>query len=425
MIPRFNEWLKGIVNRVHFSHGRITGDTGKQLLRDVSGDIVAPLRTTTPTWQDMCRRCATLPEPICQIFLPRPVKEDLMFTAREDECKVLVELAHASSISSVGPVAITGPTGCGRTSLIRWLSRQSDLSDRLSSLQFSSRVRSEDDLIRTISIQILSGSPCPTVEDLIDSLLKRPGGLILVDDFERLIFRAIGSGKVMRAFLTVMMCTQGHFLWIVSLADQAWKRLDYQYGFGGYFSTLIQLGYFSQEEMRTAIALRLRLGSVSLISAGEKGVGQFSEGQTSSRKSQDDEAAVPDSLAADLFENSGGNMNAALILLLLHSRYDPLGNTLEMQPIKPMDSSLPDNLGTLDRLTLAETLVHGGLTIMEHSEVFQIDPADSRLILERLYRQGLLDKQVGPDPLCGGAYRIHPLLVRLVSTALSGAHILY
>ena len=118
-------------------------------------------------------------------------------------------------------------------------------------------------------------------------------------------------------------------------------------------------------------------------------------------------------------------MCATLFYWVLSTQYDEAVRGVKVQPFKGVDHSFLREMRDIDRFTLAELLVHGGLTPEEHGEIFQRDPLESRLLLDHLIQQRLVFKSSPTEPNIRAIYRVDPTLYIPVSSTLESAHILY
>jgi hypothetical protein len=126
----------------------------------------------------------------------------------------------------------------------------------------------------------------------------------------------------------------------------------------------------------------------------------------------------------NLYAISGGNMESALYYWLRSLSVDEHGK-VRVQPCAKVDTGFIKKQDTLNLLSLAEVLAHGGLTPKEHGEIFNLELFRSRLILDYLRQIRLLqghnkDKHGQPQ-----FYSINPLFYEQVHSILDTMHIIY
>jgi hypothetical protein len=119
---------------------------------------------------------------------------------------------------------------------------------------------------------------------------------------------------------------------------------------------------------------------------------------------------------------SNGKPDLAFFYFLTSLLFDTGAEPLNMQAPVALDFSALKQLLSEELFTLAEVAAHGQLTLSEHRAVFRVSEQESRLLLERLYHQCLLDK----DPSAvEPTYRLVPLYSDAVTRYLSNANFLY
>jgi hypothetical protein len=117
-------------------------------------------------------------------------------------------------------------------------------------------------------------------------------------------------------------------------------------------------------------------------------------------------------------------MESALYYWLRSLSVDEQGK-VSVQPCVKVDTGFIKKLDSLNLLSLAEVLAHGGLTPKEHGQIFNLDVFRSRLILDYLRQIRLLqglnkDKHGQPQ-----FYSINALFYEQVHSVLNTMHIIY
>jgi hypothetical protein len=168
------------------------------------------------------------------------------------------------------------------------------------------------------------------------------------------------------------------------------------------------LAYFSEGELGECLASRLRAAGMGL--------------ETESGGEQQPIPAVLARQLSTLHRLSNGKPDLAFFYFLTSLLIPRGGGQLEMQAVSALDFRALKQLLSEELFTLAEVAAHGQLTLTEHRAVFRVSEQESRLLLERLYHQCLLDK----DPSAvEPTYRLVPLYSDAVTRYLSNANFLY
>lgn len=360
-----------------------------------------------PTWQELEQRSIAWPLGYRIMLNTSPLQGRDLYVERpqaEQQLQAAVERWHGGFAPMV---AVVGPDGAGRTTLLNWFESGLPIGESVSRLNDMHRLRSELALIDWLSEQFMLGQPVKGIDELVVALKAQPPRIVILDDLQRLTLRTLGNSQVVHALMAIMLGTQEHFLWIVSCREYGWRMLDYQFGLSRYFTHRITMGYFRAEELREA--MRLRMVAAGMLE--EEGEPMALPALLSGGRQQEFMAV------------SSGNMRAALFHLQIYASYDEEQQQLVMRQGKKVELSTLRERGDLDLFTLGEVVVNSGLRVDEHAEIFQREPLKSRVVLEHLHQLRLLEK----SELEGGEsfYQLDPVFYLPVTAMLQAAHVLY
>ncbi len=414
---------RALFDRVQSWVQKIRGGKKITSKEEVRPEDAPVLLADLPSWDDLHQHLLTFPERYRELFLPKPLENLKLFVGRESEHQVFKKVIKSWRQRRTVMVAVVGADGSGKTTFLNRLEEDLSASDKVARISIDKRVRSEEDLIGLLTKGFGINTDCQTVDELASRLAKLPRRVVLVDNGHNLMLRVIGATKVVKGFLAILLATRGRLLWVVSFKDHAWRRLDYQYGLASSFTNLIRIPYFSEEEMRAALSLRL--DASGLILAGTGDPAPTADGDYTLAEDMTEKKTALDRFGSELFSLSRGNMFATLFYWGLSTQYDEAVRGVKVQPFKSVDHSLLRELADIYQFTLAELLVHGGLTPEEHGELFQCDQLESRLILDYLIQQRLVLKAAPTGGDIQDIYRVDPIFYTLVSSTLESAHILY
>ena len=203
----------------------------------------------------------------------------------------------------------------------------------------------------------------------------------------------------------LMVGTRQRHLWVLGCNEQAWKRLGYLHGADRYFSDLVALPPFSEQELGAMLDRRLPLAGVDLGLAPTP-----------------DEPAPPPSSALPLetlARLSNGHPRLALALVRKGLKPAPEDGQILKLPHK-LDASVLGGLVSEELFTLAETAVHGCLSPTEHQEVFRCPLIESRMQLAELHNRRLLARDAERMH-----YRLEPVTAPLIVDHLQRKNLLY
>jgi hypothetical protein len=315
---------------------------------------------------------------------------DARFVARAGELETLATLIERWRSGHPVMAAVTGPQGCGITSLLNQVPRLLPADTVCHSEQLCERLRNPSDVLdlmaRLFNLQTTPESPAA----LIDQLNAAAPRVLILDNAHFLAFRVMGARDAARSLGAIMVATQPRHLWIMGCRRQAWRRMMYLHQVERFFTHVLELDYFSAEQLGEVIAARQPASPEEAAGQDLPRLQQLCRGK-------------PD-----------------LGFLYLHC-----GTPAEAGSYRPLDVSVLKRLDMDDLFTLAELAVHGSLRLDEHSQIFRLSPENSQLQLYRLCNQGLVER-LDPD---GGSpaarYRITPVLSALVADHLYKSNYLY
>jgi len=362
-----------------------------------------------PTWEELERRSITWPVGYRIMLNTQPLQGHDLYVEREQSQQALEETLQRWHDGFAPMLALVGPNGCGRSTLLNWFETHLPIGETVTRLDAQHRLRTELDLLDWLCREFNLNDTVSNIDELIAALNALPARIVILDDLQRLLLRAMGTAAVVHALLSILLGTQKHLFWVVSCREYSWRLLNDQFGLSRYFYPVVQLGYFRQEQLRQA--LELRLGASEL-----KATIEGSEEET-------EETLLNNRHLQGYISAAAGNMRAALFYWQLYTYYDEEQQQLQLRKGKRVELSTLRNRGDLDLFSLAEVITNGGLSVREHAEIFQREPLKSRVVLEHLHQLRLLERS---DTEHGEPfYQLDPVFFLPVTAMLEAAHVLY
>lgn len=374
--------------------------------------------TDLPSAREVLQRSESFPLLHRRLFTLGPLKTREFLVAREEELEVLDDLFTRWQQGQACSLAVIGPEGSGKTSLINCFVSEYGAQGPLLLLEIDKRLQSPEDVIELFRQGFEIKKPLATLDELIEELLTRPKGMVLVEGGHNLALRVVGGGRAVEAFCSLLLATRRHFLWLVTFRKVPWQRLDYQYRINRFFTHQISTLLANQQEIRQVLLLRQRISGYPLTFVGE-GNGKEDNGTSG------DAGERENRFFRELFAASGGNLDAAVHYWLLCLGYDGESENFRACPLGKIDFSFLRELDSDQRFTLAEVLGHGGLSAEEHQRIFQCDALTGRLRLEYLTNLGLLLAEPPKGTEGTVRYRLNPVYYTPVVKTLEIMNILY
>ncbi len=361
-----------------------------------------------------------------RLFSTEPLVSGEFLVGMDDELKALAEALARWKDGLAANVAIVGPEGSGKTSLLNCL--ENELAPEVPVRQFpmQERLRTAADVVRALAGVFELPELPDSVPALVQALRALPRCIVRIEHSHMMYLRTIGGREAPEAFFHVMMRTREHLLWLTAFRHYPWRRLDYLFGAGRYYTHVLHTQFRHKAHLREAIERRQRASNQPLF---------FSDAGLRSRRIAKlrashrlDSPIVQDALGDDYFgalhRATGGNMIAALYFWLQSIKMEEDGRMV-VQPCLRLDERFIAELDRESHFTLAEVLGHGGLSPEEHAEIFRVRIEQSRLKLDTLREARLLEGRERDELGQRRYYVVNPVFHHPMAQTLANLNILH
>lgn len=381
-----------------------------------------PLQVSAlPVFTQITKQSDILPERARKLLIPVPVDNPELLIGRDEQLSQLDEALKQWKEGHPTSVALVGPQGCGKTSLINCFTQRLQNQSVLR-YDIEERLHSEANVVDFFCRLFHVDPPVDDFEALIDRLKTIEPRIVVIERAHNLLLRVIGGRKAIDVFLYTVLCTRQRHLWVITCRRFPWSNMERHADISQYFSHFIAIDPLPESSLRDALTLRLEKSGLKVIfgrnkedSAG-KGVSEFGGAQEEAND-----------FYHALYSNCGGNFYAALYFLLLCSRYEADMKSLFLWPPDPLEVTFIKEMNRLYQFTIAELVVHGVLSTEEHARIFRTVGFQSKMILARLEQLNLLISVDDQDSNVSSVkrYDLSPVIHHAVTSALQQLNLLY
>lgn len=368
--------------------------------------------TDLPDWGDLLNRGNRLPGQYAARFQPDPLTDGHALHGREVELASLNEVLARWESGRACSVAVIGPEGSGKTSLLNCFVAETATRHPTLMAQLNQRVACLQDLLGMLAEIFGVDSAFTSVNELVRYILARPRQVFVLEYGHNLTLRQTGCREALQAFFHILIETRHHWLWVVSFRRYPWERLLMTAAIAQYFTHQVTTLYHDQQQLRHIIEKRHAATGLGL---------EF----LAAENSQQSQEVLAESFYRNLFAATGGNVAAAFYYWLLSLAEDGSAETIRIMPLGSVDA---DYLRSLDRsyhFTLAEIIWHGYLSCQEHQHLFMLSREASRLQLEYLEQLSLVEADGIDEDGFAHRYRLNPAYFKPVIELLESLHLIY
>ena len=372
--------------------------------------------TDLPGKETLLEKTGNLPRLYQRLFTLGPLRNREFLVAREDELDDFEGVFLRWQEGKAASVAVIGPEGSGKTSLLNSFGSEFGARGELLELNLDLRLQREEDLLRIFARWLDDEEPLASIQELPGRVFQEPRRVVIVEGGHNLGLRTVGGYRMARAFLQLVMATRRHWLWIISFRKYPWVLLDHQLGLGQFFTHQIRTLFHDQENLQEALLLRQRTSGIELTFVPP-------ESQGADQRAAATQDQLRQRFFRDLFEMTSGNIDAAIYHWLLHVTWDADTGSVQASPLERFDFTFLRALGRENLFALAEVLNHGALSAGEYAMIFRRSPEDATVLLDALAHLNILriEKSAGGQQI----YQLNPVFFGPVTSTLESMNILY
>jgi hypothetical protein len=396
-IPMLWTWIKGKVSWLQKEAEQISTKLGLTKTSSVITSQVSDFLAESES------AIAKLPLVYQRLFRSEAVTDELLFVPRMDSFEKLHQAYANWQLDRYAPTVLVGEPGAGRSSLLlKWVNVSRKPNIKAISLQPPSRITTEEDLCELIR-NGLELPECKDTDELIEAInALSVNRIVLMEDLEQYFLKHIGGFAAIRSLTRIISETHKKVFWVFSISNYAWDYLNKTVGLNDAVGYVIELGAFTDLEIKEIIMKRHRLSGFKIdFMASDLDL----KNQTYRRALEEERPEIlKNTYFSDLNHLADSNLSISF-LFWMRSALSIEEFTLKVGSLKDIDFSFMNELHVSKAITLHQLMLHNGLNAQELAKVLGIREEAARESLLLLLDDGILIRHKD-------AYRINPLLYR-------------
>jgi hypothetical protein len=368
------------------------------------------LEKHSKTYDDDIDPMTTLPRGLVDAFSEAPVDKEL-------EIRHFPHIDTATGIvdewkkgESGGAIAVVGEAGVGKTS---WLN---ELEFRIAPEtvirgEIDRDVHTEKDICRTLK-GILGFDSGDSISEVAAALLAGPRRIVLLDQCQNVVLRAVDGMKGFLAFTEIVSRTEHHMVWVCSFSRYAWEYVESVTGHPFYFREILHLKPWGQKAMDEMIAKRMAATGYQVTY--EDLIVERLDGT----EFENEVIRTGERYRQLLLDYADGLPRVALHFWI-RSLIPAEGKLLKVRLFKDPSADSLEQLPEHIRFLLGAVVMHENLTVEDAARVLNYTRKNCEYALRFLCARRILEEREG------GRYKVSSHWHRAVIRYLRRKHILY
>lgn len=358
----------------------------------------------------------TLPYVYKRLFQIEPLTNERFFLGRNKEFEKLENSFKNWKKERFTPTVLVGEKGSGTTSIINLYLKTSDKKLNVKRLVITNTTYNENDFLELLKNLFEIKESNIKLNDIIEKIRnENKKQIVVVENLQNLYIRKINGFNCLKIIFEIISKTNNKIFWLVSVSLYTWEYLNKTLNIGDYFGYVISLEALNDDQINQIILTRHKISGYNIyFEPSENDL----ESKTFQKLTQEEKQEyLKKEYFSDLNKFAKSNISLSL-LYWLRSTNEVTGDTITIGKIHKLDFSFLSGLSTSKILTLNALLTHDGLSVENHSLIFNLTVEQSKLILQLLYDDGIIVKNKE-------VYVINPILYRQIVNLLQSKNFIH
>lgn len=362
-----------------------------------------------------------LPEDYVTHFAFDPLTDETLFVGFDDELATIDQAIQRWEDGLTSSFILFGQRGAGKTTLLNIaVLRLFDDASVVTRSAIECKMTTGPELVSYL-VNAFEIEDVANFDDLALSLLQGPRRVVILEGCHNLFFKHIGGLDAIQHLLWLIARTNHHILWGISLDQHARDYLGLWLPLDRLFHFEVGICAWQPAELQVLIMQRHNQSGYRLRYAVDKELEKVVRRRVH-RWRRPEDPAVQDVLSQIYFkrlsEISKENIFVAL-LYWLRSLELSESDLLIVNPVSEIDLGIVRNFSLEQAFILIAVLQHDNLTAAELSAILDRDLIQTRLELEILWNDNILDFNQKST-----RFRINPIGLNTVEEMLEGRGLL-
>ena len=314
-----------------------------------------------------------------------------------------------------GATALIAETGSGATTLIHFFLRELKSTIPTIQINTSQQIYSRDEFFQFFQKELEIDALTDT-DGLVNYLNQLDGKrIIILEDLEHFFLRKVNGFECIKILIELITRTNQNIFWLTTINEYSYQYLVKTANIDDYFSYNIMLKPLRPTQVTSLVLKRHRVSGFNI------GFRPHKLDRKNSKFKKMDEDQQQEYLQKEYFANLNRIAQSNITLALIYwirSIKEIDEDVMYLRSLKGIDFSFLTQLSDEKLFTLHAMLLHDGITINDHSKVFQQTVKESKLIILPLFDDGIIVHKEG-------RFYINPLLFRQVVNLLTDKNILH
>lgn len=362
-----------------------------------------------------------LPEDYMAHFAFDSLNDEALFIGFDEELATIEQAIQRWEDGLTSSFILFGQRGAGKTTLLNIaVSRLFDDASVITRSAIECKMTTAPELVSYLA-NVLEIEDAASFDDLSLKLLQGPRRAVILEGCHNLFFKCIGGLSAIQHLLWLIARTNHHILWGVCLDQHARGYLGLWLPLNRLFHFEIGIQSWQPAELQILLMQRHNQSGYRLRYAIDKELEKTVRRRVH-RWRRSEEPAVQDVMSQIYFKNlaeiSQENIFVAL-LYWLRSLELSESDLLMVNPVSEIDLGIVRNFSLEQAFILIAVLQHDNLTAAELSSILDKDLIQTRLELEILWNDNILEFDQEST-----RFRINPIGLKAVEEMLEGRGLL-